>query len=203
MCISCFSLSSIELPGDLTSIASRVFEGCSSLTSISLTNTSRVVSLASVNSFAGLPINYKIHVPSNLYSSYVNAANWKTISSHIEALIVEEKDISKLDIEFPTTVIADGSVSYTPVPTIINSYGNPLVYGTDFTCTYSNNTGIGTATCVIAGIGTFTGTVTKTFEIINFTGTIISLDTSLDDKFGIYAATRMNNAPETIIDWGD
>ena len=78
-------------------------------------------------------------------------------------MIIEEKDISKLEMSFPTEVIEDNSASYTPIPTIIDSYGNPLVNGTDFTCTYSNNTGIGTATCTITGIGTFNGTVTKTF----------------------------------------
>lgn len=95
---------------------------------------------------------------------------------------------------FPDKVVADESTSYTPVPSIIDSYGNPLVNGTDFTCAYSNNTGIGTATCIITGIGTFSGTVTKTFQIVEFTGTKMELeiDDSTGREFGIYQFAGTN-----------
>ena len=43
--------------------------------------------------------------------------------------------------------------------------GKTLKNGTDYTVSYSNNKGIGTATVKIAGKGSYTGTITKTFKI--------------------------------------
>ena len=43
--------------------------------------------------------------------------------------------------------------------------GKALKNGTDYTASYSNNKKIGTATVKIAGKGSYTGTVTKTFKI--------------------------------------
>ena len=41
----------------------------------------------------------------------------------------------------------------------------PLIKGTDYTVSYKNNTNAGTASVVITGIGTYSGTITKTFKI--------------------------------------
>ena len=43
--------------------------------------------------------------------------------------------------------------------------GKTLKNGTDYTVSYSSNKGIGTATVKIAGKGSYTGTITKTFKI--------------------------------------
>ena len=43
--------------------------------------------------------------------------------------------------------------------------GKTLKNGTDYTVSYSNNKNIGTATVKIAGKGSYTGTITKTFKI--------------------------------------
>ena len=43
--------------------------------------------------------------------------------------------------------------------------GKTLKNGTDYTISYSNNKNIGTATVKIAGKGSYTGTITKTFKI--------------------------------------
>ena len=43
--------------------------------------------------------------------------------------------------------------------------GKALKNGTDYTVSYSNNKNIGTATVKIAGKGSYTGTITKTFKI--------------------------------------
>ena len=43
--------------------------------------------------------------------------------------------------------------------------GKTLKKGTDYTVSYSNNKNIGTATAKIAGKGSYTGTITKTFKI--------------------------------------
>ena len=41
-----------------------------------------------------------------------------------------------------------------------------LVYGTDYTVSYSNNVNVGTATATITGLGNYQGTLTTTFEIV-------------------------------------
>ena len=45
-----------------------------------------------------------------------------------------------------------------------STYGR-LVEGSDYTVTYTNNINVGTATVTVTGIGSYTGTVTNTFEI--------------------------------------
>ena len=47
----------------------------------------------------------------------------------------------------------------------VNYNGKTLKNGTDYTVSYSNNKKIGTATVKIAGKGSYTGTITKTFKI--------------------------------------
>lgn len=43
---------------------------------------------------------------------------------------------------------------------------NTLSVGTDFTLSYKNNTAIGTATVTVTGRGNYTGSITRTFDII-------------------------------------
>ncbi|MCL2638046.1 MAG: hypothetical protein FWD48_06695 [Oscillospiraceae bacterium] len=67
------------------------------------------------------------------------------------------------------TVTIGGTFTYTgaaqtPVPTVeVN--GVALVHNTDFTISYSANTGAGTATATITGIGNYTGTASENFQI--------------------------------------
>ena len=79
--ISCvrdnYSLEEIELP-NITSISSQCFYDCENLTTIYLNNNINLVTLSSIDAFAGTPIadgNGVIYVPSNLIDSYKNAAN--------------------------------------------------------------------------------------------------------------------------------
>ena len=45
-----------------------------------------------------------------------------------------------------------------------------LVRGTDYTIEYCNNTAIGEASVLISGIGNYSGSVTRTFDIVNDEG---------------------------------
>ena len=51
-----------------------------------------------------------------------------------------------------------------PVPTVY-LYGEKLLYGSDFTCTYSKNTNVGTATVYIEGIGDYCDSMLTRFII--------------------------------------
>lgn len=53
-----------------------------------------------------------------------------------------------------------------PDVVIVNDKSVTLVKGVDYTLSYTNNTAIGTATAIATGIGNYTGTISKTFEIV-------------------------------------
>ena len=58
----------------------------------------------------------------------------------------------------------DGTAKY---PSVTVKDGSKILnYGTDYTVTYSNNIDIGTASVVVAGIGTYTGTKTVNYTIV-------------------------------------
>ncbi|MFI3228132.1 MAG: hypothetical protein R3Y09_12120, partial [Clostridia bacterium] len=68
-----------------------------------------------------------------------------------------------------TTVSAISSYTYTgssitPTPTVVYN-GITLAKNTDYTLSYSNNTNAGTATVTITGMGTYEGSISKTFTI--------------------------------------
>ena len=73
------------------------------------------------------------------------------------------------------------SCTYTGKPlkrtfTIVRN-GVTLVEGRDYTVTYKNNTGVGTATIIVKGCGKYFGTITKRFRIVP-NGTTLSKSTS-------------------------
>ena len=80
-------------------------------------------------------------------------------------LTIANNDLEGLDI----TVTAIESLEYTGLPlepTLELLHDTqPLVLGTDYTITYTNNTDAGTATVTITGIGNYSGTIEVTFEI--------------------------------------
>lgn len=57
----------------------------------------------------------------------------------------------------------------------VNLDGKALVEGTDYQVTYTNNVKIGTATITIQGMGSYTGTLTKTFKIYPKKGAIYTV----------------------------
>ena len=84
--------------------------------------------------------------------------------------------ISATDSTGAANTIGSGNVlttSYTHTgsaiepPVTISVGGTTLTAGTDYTVTYSNNTSVGTGTITITGIGTYIGTTTITFTIVD------------------------------------
>ena len=73
---------------------------------------------------------------------------------------VEEKDFTISPIEDETYT------GFEIIPIVrVFSGTEQLVYGTDFTVSYSNNVNVGTATVTVTGIGEYTGTKSTTFHI--------------------------------------
>ncbi|MDR0875049.1 MAG: InlB B-repeat-containing protein [Clostridiales Family XIII bacterium] len=71
--------------------------------------------------------------------------------------------------EFEVTGVEDRYIyAGSPItPTVILTKKNALTLGTDYTVSYSNNNAQGTASALITGIGTYTGTKTVNFEIVS------------------------------------
>jgi len=70
--------------------------------------------------------------------------------------------------------------AFTPEPTV--KFGDTtLTSGTDYTVSYNNNTGVGTATMTITGQGNYSGTIVWTFRIVKAKMTV-----SADGYSGIY-----------------
>lgn len=80
----------------------------------------------------------------------------------IEARSIPADAISGVNAEYSAT----GS-EITPVITVTDDLGNVLTLTKDYTVVYDNNIAAGTATITVTGTGNYTGTVTKTFEIVN------------------------------------
>ena len=74
-------------------------------------------------------------------------------------------DISDCTVTLSYTITTYTGSAKKPTVTVVNSAGDTLTSGTDYTVSYSDNTKAGTATVTIEGTGNYTGTVEKTFTI--------------------------------------
>lgn len=82
-----------------------------------------------------------------------------------------------------------------------------LIAGTDYTVSYSNNMEVGSAKAVITGKGNYTGSVTKTFEIIkantgaeNISKKRIRFKTAVTSIFGYAQGKEIK--PEIVVESG-
>ena len=75
----------------------------------------------------------------------------------------DKNDISNASITIPSSV----KIGKKNKPDIVVKIGDKeLTQGTDYSISYQNNKGIGTATVIITGIGNYHGTVTRCFDIL-------------------------------------
>ena len=90
-----------------------------------------------------------------------------SVSKNFTIVKTEEKitDLSQCDITLSYTTYEYTGLAAKPKVTV-KAGNDVLVSGTDYAVRYANNVEIGTAQVIIAGKGSYTGRVTKTFEII-------------------------------------
>jgi len=70
--------------------------------------------------------------------------------------------LAKAKVTVPSQVYS-GKAKKPAVKVVLD--GRTLIKGTDYTVTYKNNKAIGTATAIVKGKGSYTGTVKKAFKI--------------------------------------
>ena len=98
--------------------------------------------------------------------------NYKTGSASF-TLTVEAAGIEKASVAGNSLSYGYSGKAYTPAVTV-KLNGVTLTKDTDYTIAYKNNVNPGTATITITGIGNYTGTRTKTFEIVDCVSTLVS-----------------------------
>ncbi len=95
-----------------------------------------------------------------------NYSGTKSVSFTIEQGSSTQKvDISNATIDAIANQTYTGSAIKPKVTVRYN--GKTLAEGTDYTCSYSNNTNVGTARVTVTGIGNYTGTKTASFAIVS------------------------------------
>jgi len=108
--------------------------------------------------------------------------------------------------DIPAYTLVSGGVE---PPLEIDYFGTTLVSGTDYTAIYSNNTSPGTATVTVTGIGDYTGSISTTFEVVEFTPPInqnVPLNTdnwSLISEFDFQGYNNNKNYKAAILLLGD
>ena len=79
----CTGLTSITIPGSVTSIGNYAFGRCTNLTEIDFSTHNAVPTLANTNAFNNTSANLVIKVPSALVDEWKAATNWSTYADKI------------------------------------------------------------------------------------------------------------------------
>ena len=120
---------------------------------------------------------YKALVKPNYNVTYNGSGDPTSIDIEFELAVDKEGNFVDIERSEATTDITDAVIE--PIadqvetgsaiePTLtVTLDGNTLTAGTDYAVTYSDNTGVGTATATIVGINGYSGTKSVTFNIVS------------------------------------
>jgi len=129
-------------------------------------------SISAVN--GSLVIGSITNVGTVTYYYKAHKDNYEDVTGTI-TITINPRNLAGVSGSYDSAVVADiadevftGS-EIKPSPVVTMTYGSSshtLVSGTDYTVSYSSNVQVGTATVTITGKGNFTGTISKTFNIV-------------------------------------
>ena len=180
MFYNCASLTSIDLSSFDTSgvgYCDSVFTGCTALASVTVGTGVTATVLRQLPS-------YSVNGHSDWYSTVAN--EWFTpsqignnragIADTYTKWSGEAVDISDAEVYVRDQTFT-GEALTPDVQVFFN--GQTLVFGTDYTVKFTNNTMVGTATVTVIGTGVYTGSATGTFAImqVDLSAASISVDT--------------------------
>lgn len=146
---------SISIPSSVTSIGDGAFMNCNSLTDILIP--------ASVTKI-GMYVFFMCDNPL-ISCEPGSVAELYAIENNIKYEYIKIVSLSNTSIRLSSTQYSYTGSAVKPNVTI--TYGSRILNpGIDYSVSYKNNTHIGTATITITGKNYYTGTVTKTFNIV-------------------------------------
>lgn len=133
--------------------------------------TELTTSLADLDSGLECVIGKSFYSADNYFKGYIdNVSIYKTALNADEVNVMlngEEtvKDISECDVKLSSDSCTFNGNAVTP-DVVVEDGSKTLVKDTDYTVSYSDNVKAGTATVTITGEGDYSGTVKKTFQIL-------------------------------------
>ena len=172
-----------------------------------VTFVSNDMSIAAVDAESGL-VTIKGTGTVTITATATAGKNYKAGSASY-TLTVTGISIEKASVSGVSLSYGYSGRTYTPVSGVkVN--GVTLIEGTDYTVKYENNQNPGTATITVTGKGKYSGTKTKTFEIVDCVSSVVSGKTYLlipknNSKTAVcaYAGKMVNNTKIYITDRGN
>lgn len=149
-----------EVPTTATIIDPYAFHNAHTLTHVFLTHGS----LPTGNATMFDESTFYIMVPSTLKSTYEGTDPWDDYATRYRNIELTNDNATTVVLEY-LTIDCDGTPK-TPTVISVKKDNRTLIFDTDYTVSYSDNTEVGTATVTITGQGIYSGsTVTRTFTI--------------------------------------
>ena len=224
MFYNCSSLTELDLSSfDTSKVGTmiRMFSGCSSLTELDLSSFDTSGNVDMEDMFVNCSSLQVLKTPKMnannpdlpfvMYDSQgKDYIKLPTLSqSIILTAAMVKKDISKASVAGVSLSYGYSGKAYTPTVTV-KVDGVTLTKDTDYTVKYENNMNPGTAKITVTGKGKYTGTKTKTFEIVDCVSSVVSGKTYLlipknNSKTAVCAVggKMVNNTKVYITDRGN
>lgn len=188
---NCRNLSSVTLPDSITSIYYCAFEECSSLEDIYYKGSKAQFMEITINSDRGSD-DAELH-DDDLIASYENSKLYNAVIHCTDGdfCLSGKPPVTKPDViplNADNVLLSTEKVTYsgkpqTPAVTVKDKQGK-TVSGSDYTVQYTNHTNVGQASVTVTFKGNYSGTVTKTFDIVP-NGTKISKITAKKKGFTV------------------
>ncbi|MCR4956652.1 MAG: leucine-rich repeat protein [Lachnospiraceae bacterium] len=165
----CSRLSDVVLPTSLTTIGADAFLNCPYLTTLEVPASVTTMGTHCFGYGSAGYTNYTLYSNTTMICASGSAAYTYATANKIKADTGKSTNPNLVNLNTCTVnTIADQTYTgneLTPAVTVLQGT-TTLVLGKDYTVTYSNNKNIGTATVTVTGMGNYTGTLTKTFQIV-------------------------------------
>ena len=164
----CSSLSNIMIPNSITSIGYRAFENCNRLENVYYNGSKEEWTQISVDSGN-----------SELHNAVIHCSDGDIIPTKTPSIT----PLNTNNVQLTTTKVTYNGKAQTPAVTVKDNQGK-VIANTNYTVQYTNNQNVGQASVTVTFKGSYSGTVTKTFEIVP-AGTKISKITAKKKGFTV------------------